>query len=74
MPSEITHTISLPGLSSTGTEHGLQIDRFSTGEMRYTVTGRNGKKHAGVTLELAPLKEMADFFAGIAQDRANGYC
>lgn len=42
----ISRTITLPGVSSTGTKHDVQLDFGTANDLRFTILGANGKRHA----------------------------
>ncbi|AJD82502.1 hypothetical protein SHEEN_84 [Mycobacterium phage Sheen] len=55
-------TIALrTGKSSTGTPHGLLVERENDGELRFTVVGHDGKKrHAAVILSKGEVVSLTD--------------
>jgi hypothetical protein len=57
-------TLTLLGVSSTGTKHGLLIETC-TNDVRFTVTGANGKRHASVILADADGDVISMFLRGV---------
>ncbi len=60
-------TIALrTGASSTGTPHGLLLERESDTQVRFTVVGHDGKKrHAAVILSVLEAKSMLEALEGM---------
>jgi hypothetical protein len=55
--------IELTGLSSTGSKHGLLVERDEKGAARFVVTGNNGKRHAAVALTPGDTEKIATFLS-----------
>jgi hypothetical protein len=54
------------GVSSTGTPHGLLLERESDTHVRFTVVGHDGKKrHAAVILPVAEAKSLLEALEGL---------
>lgn len=63
MSFRATDSIDVMGASTTGTKHTLHIER-SDAELRFTVVGPTGKRHATVVCEDIPatVTRITDFF------------
>lgn len=57
--------IELDGQSSTGSRHGLLIEEGEESQIRFTVTGANGKRHASVLIDTYQV-DLAFNFLGSA--------
>jgi hypothetical protein len=64
-------TIALrTGKSSTGTAHGMLVERETDGALRFTVVGHDGKKrHAAVILSVAEVSGLLDTIGAAIQER-----
>jgi hypothetical protein len=64
-------TIALrTGASSTGTPHGLLLERESDSQVRFTVVGHDGKKrHAAVILSNVEATQLLEALSAAVGDR-----